>query len=243
MHSTFLNRWFDWGQPGAERWITRINQGLRRLHSPWGLCPLVDPSRDMTNIEQRINLWHLASQPLAYNVPGDLVELGCFDGKTATIFAQVMMQWGNDRQLHLYDHFQMSFSLTGRDIQQEVIKNFQAVGCSPPIIHNGDFAATVPAELPEQIAFVHIDCGYGGDVEMHRATVLFLLEQVYPRMSPGAIGVLMDYYDPTLCSGSNFNPGVGLAAQDFFADKPEKVGVLWAKEYTHGYFRRALLQE
>lgn len=240
MHSSFLDQWFDWGSTRSERWIRRINQGLRRLRSPWGISALVDPSRDMTNIEQRMNLWHLATQVLAYQVPGDLVELGCFDGKTATIFAQVMAQAEPQRQLHLYDHFQMSFALSGRDILQEVVNNFEAVGCSLPIIHTGDFAVTIPAELPEKIAFVHIDCGYGGDVEEHRATLLFLLEHVYPRLSEGAIAVLMDYYDPALCSGNNFNPGVGLAAEDFLADKPETMNVLWANEYTHGYFRKRL---
>jgi O-methyltransferase len=34
----------------------------------------------MTNIEQRINMYHLVSQVLAYGVEGDFVELGCNAG-------------------------------------------------------------------------------------------------------------------------------------------------------------------
>ncbi len=238
MESAFLNRWFDWERPRKGSPITFLNKVLRRLRLPWGLYQFMDPCRDMTNVEQRINLWHLASQPLAYGVSGDLVELGCFDGKTATIFSRVMEELAPDRHLHLYDHFQIGFNLTGRDIYQEVLRNFYTTGCKPPVIHNGDFAVTVPADLPAQIAFVHIDCGFGGDPEQHKNTILFLLEHVYPRMPQGAIGVLMDYYDPALCSGGNVNPGVAWAADAFFADKPETVGVLWANEYTHGYFRK-----
>ncbi|PZV06455.1 MAG: hypothetical protein DCF22_23835 [Leptolyngbya sp.] len=204
MNNAFLAQLFDWGASKKKGALWFINGVLRRLGIPFVVRRAIDPTRDMTNLEQRLNLWHLASQPLAYGVEGNVVELGCFDGKTAVIFARVIEQLAPDRQLHLYDHFRIGFNLTGRDIQQEVINNFQTAGCKLPVIHNEDFRVTVPGELPEQIAFIHIDCGFGDDVEMHRATVLYLLQHLYPRMPQGAIAVLMDYHDPTVSPGFNF---------------------------------------
>lgn len=238
MNNAFLTQLFDWRQRDKEGIRYVVNRVLRRLHISWTVSRSMNPASDMTNVEQRLNLWHLVSQPFAYGVQGDVVELGCFDGKTAVIFARVIEHIAPDRHLHLYDHFRIGFNLIGRDIQQEVFSNFQTAGCKIPIIHNGDFMETVPSELPEHIAFAHIDCGFGGDIEMHKATVLHLLQHIYPRMPQGAIGVLMDYYDPAVSAGLNFNPGVTLAAHEFFSDKPEQVNALWANEYSHGYFRK-----
>ena len=215
------------------------NRWLRRLKIPWTIRVALDPKAEMTTVEQRLNLWHLAQQPLAYDVPGEYVELGCFDGKTAVIFARALEESGSGRQLHLYDHFQIAFHLHGRDIKSELIENFRQTGCLPPVLHPGDFRTTVPAELPAQIAFAHLDCGFGGEVDQHRATVLRLLQQLYPRMPRGAIGVLMDYHDPALDEGVSHNPGATLAAREFFEGRPEKMIGMWAGEYAHGFFRKA----
>jgi O-methyltransferase len=173
---------------------------------------------------------------VAYGVPGDYGELGSFDGKTSVIFQKAIE--GTTRRLLVFDHFEMGFHLTGRDIRRELESNFRIAGAGDLVIHAGDFANTVPQELPAQIAFVHIDCGFGGDSVKHAETVKSLLSHVYPRMPTGAIGVLMDFYDPTVNKGTDFNPGAGQAAREFFADKPEKVSALWADEYVHGYFRK-----
>jgi O-methyltransferase len=42
-----------------------------------GNATLTSSSGVMTNIEQRVNMYHLVSQVLAYSVEGDFVELGC----------------------------------------------------------------------------------------------------------------------------------------------------------------------
>lgn len=237
MDNFFLTRLFDWDRRGPR--MARANRLLRCLNIPWTIRRALDPKAEMTTLEQRINLWHLAQQPLAYDVPGDFVELGCFDGKTAVIFARALQECGPGRALHLYDHFQIASHLGGRDIREVLIENFRAAACAPPVLHPGDFRATVPAELPERIAFVHIDCGFGGDIDQHRATVFRLLEHVYPRMARGAIGVLMDYHDPAGSGAAGHNPGASLAAQAFFEGRPEKMTAIWAGEYSHGFFRKA----
>ena len=239
MDDFFLTRLFDWGRHDGGPWMNRANRLLRRLKIPWTIRRALDPRANMTTLEQRLNLWHLAQQPLAYDVPGDFIELGCFDGKTAVILARVLEESGPGRQLHLYDHFQIAFHLPGCDIQEMLLENFRQAGCTPPVVHAGDFRATVPAQLPERIAFAHLDCGCGGDVDQHRATVIHLLEHVYPRMPHGAIGVLMDYRDPARPGAPSHNPGVSLAAQEFFKTRPEKMIGLWAGEYAHGFFRKA----
>lgn len=238
MNNGFLVQLFDWEQRVTSIFPRTLNKLFWQFKAPWVIRRITDVRKNMTNVEQRLNLWHLASQPLAYGVPGDFVELGCFDGKTAVIFARLIEHFDSDRRLHLYDHFRISFNLTGRDIEQELIHNFRTANCPEPVIHAGDFMVTVPKELPDKIAFVHIDCGFGGDVEMHKLVLLHLFQHVYPRMPSGAIAVLMDYYDPSVNTGANFNPGATLAANEFLADKPEKVSALWANECTHGYFRK-----
>jgi hypothetical protein len=57
-------------------------------------------------------------------------------------------------------------------------------------------------------------------------------------MSPGAICALMDYFDPKSRNGADYNPGVGLAVREFFADKPEECCALWASECSQGFFRK-----
>jgi len=238
MNNGFLVQIFDWEQRLTSIFPRILNKLFSLMKTPWVIRRGTDPGKDMTNVEQRLNLWHLSSQTLAYGVPGDFAELGCFDGKTAVIFARVIEHFAPDRHLHLYDHFRISFNLTGRDIKQELLDNFQIANCPAPVIHNGDFIDTIPKELPDAIAFAHIDCGFGGDVGAHKLTVLHLLQHIYPRMSPGGIIVLMDYYDAATGAKVDVNPGVALAAHEFFADKPEKVSALWANEYTQGYVRK-----
>jgi O-methyltransferase len=45
-------------------------------------------------------------------------------------------------------------------------------------------------------------------------------------------------YDPRLRSLKYRSPGAKRACDEFFVDKPEKVSVLYAGDYTNGYFRR-----
>ncbi len=238
MDNRFLSDWFDWGRRDRGGIVGFLNVLLQKLRIPIVISRSLDPTRDMTNLLQRQNLWHLAMQPLVVPIPGDYVDLGCFDGKTSVIFSRVLQVLAPDRSLHLYDHFAISFHLTGKDIQQQVSQNFRYVGLPEPVIHAGDFRATVPARLPDAIAFVHIDCGFGGDPLAHAAVLGYLLSHIYPRMSQGAVCVLADFHDPDVRDRPDYNPGVRVAVQDFFADKPEKVSVLLADDYTHGYFRK-----
>lgn len=239
MDNLIITQYFEWDQRLRGLLPRLVERTARRLHLKWHFERAMDPMRDMTNVMQRANLWHFATQVIAYGVAGDFAEFGCFDGKTAVLFQKILDVSGDTRKLHLYDHFQIAFTKSGRNIKNELRANFVHAGASLPVIHEGDFADTVPAQLPTTLAFVHIDCGFGGDSEQHEQVVYRLLEHVYPRMRPGAVALLMDYYEEGRCSGINHNPGVARAARRFFEAKPEKVSLLWADEYSHGYFRKA----
>lgn len=238
MDNFVIVKHFDWGTDSEEKRPEEVRELARQLGPKWRVERAMDPASDMTNVAQRANLWHFASQVIAYGVPGDFVEFGSFDGKCGVIFQKVIDATDPMRRLHLYDHFQFEFNLTGRDIQSELKRNFASASASPPVIHVGDFEDTVPDELPETLALVHIDCGFGGDPEAHAEAIERLLEHAYPRMSPGAVGLLMDYHEAGRSEGPDHNPGVAIAARRFFSDKPEKVSLLWAGEYSHGYFRK-----
>jgi O-methyltransferase len=71
------------------------------------------------------------------------------------------------------------------------------------------------------------------------------LEYVYPRLSPGAVCLVDDYCDfDVFREAVDLCPGVKRACDEFLANKPEKVAVMYggydsALGYgSHGYFRK-----
>ncbi|MBL4678342.1 MAG: hypothetical protein JKY70_19390 [Mucilaginibacter sp.] len=197
-----------------------------------------DTSVDMNTVEQRINYYHLLSSVITFDIPGDVVELGCFTGQCAILFQKVIEQHTSNKQLHLFDSFHVPFTFKG-DVEEELKQNFSRANLKQPIIHKGNFKDTLPSQLPDEIAFVHIDCGFGGDKMEHRDVLLHCFESIYPRMTKNAICVLMDYYDPQEnAQGIDINPGVKLAFDIFFKDKPEQITALFGEMYNHAYFRK-----
>jgi len=197
----------------------------------------------MTSLEQAINIYHLLEQTLVFEILGDVVELGCYEGTTAMLLRKTLDGSGSDKLLHVYDSFEglPEESEFDGDIakggmlattREAFVENFQSRGLQLPEIHAGWFKDTLPTELPEQISFAHLD----GDFY---SSILESLEYVYPRLSKGAVVVVDDYCDPDVLEVNNFLPGVKQACDEFFADKPEEVKVLVAGCEAHGYFRKA----
>ena len=237
-NNLFLGELFDWNREGEDRWLRLARLVIRRLKLPWSIRRIPDPLSQMTTAEMRLNLWHFAAQTLAYDVPGDFASFGCFDGKTAVIYQKVLDGYGSTRRLHLYDNFKSSFHLHDTDLHAEVDLNFKSAGVRPGVIHAGDFRETLPSALPGELACLDIDCGCGGDPDLHAATLLHVLEHVYPRMTPGAVGVLTDYHVRGMTRCPDYNPGVRHACDRFFASRAEKVVPLWAGAYAQAYFRK-----
>jgi len=210
---------------------------------------LVPKPPGMASIEARMNVFHLASQTAAYQVIGDVIEVGCNAGESSIVLQKVLHAYAPEKQLHVFDSFEGLPELQKEDAKDGVYekgamtaklehfkKNFSDVGLELPHIHKGWFEETVPSCLPDQVSFALVD----GDLY---SSTKHLLPHVYERLTPGAICLFGVYYDdailPRPYTASPFkSPGVKRACDEFFKDKPEKVSVLYAGEYSNGYFRK-----
>ena len=238
MHNMFITRGFDWGGPGSRK-LELGNALLKRLGvSTRFTAP--GSTGYMTSVEQRINMYHLVSQVLAYGIEGDLVEVGTFTGQTATLIARVVAGEGKGQRVHVYDSFGAAWDASNP--RQSLEDNFRTAGVALPEIHQGLFNETIPSQLPAKIAFANLDVGFGGRearAEEHSGVLCHVLEHVYPRLSRGAICSLIDYWDTELHADEvHENYGVTLGCSRFFADKQERVSVLYSGSFTQAYFRK-----
>lgn len=243
MDNFFVTNLFDdWTQAQPSKKVRWVNNILDRL----GIWVRLAPpkfSGGMTNVEQRMNMYHLITSVLVYDVSGDFVELGCNAGQSAVLFQKIINHYGADRKLHVYDSFEGLPDASPADgntkfhkgqmntTQDALLSNFKAAGLEPPRIHIGWFDKTLPTELPEKIAFAHLDGDFYDSIKVS-------LDYIYPRLSKGAICLIDDYCDPSVYNSMNELPGVKNACDEFLADKPEKVSVLYADSYAHGYFHK-----
>lgn len=194
---------------------------------------------EMLTLEQAVNLYHFTQHIIHAGVEGDLAEMGSFTGSSALQIQRVLDFYKSDKKLHLFESFDKSFFVSGRDTLESLKSNFQSFGLSLPVIHKGFFNETLPHELPDKISLLHIDCGFGAEKKTHIDNVLLCLKSAYPRMSKGAIGVLMDYHDTEKTyRGFDSNPGTIDACTIFFKDKPEKMYTLYGGDFSHGFFRK-----
>lgn len=253
----FIARDFDWEARRLSHLDRAINVIARRLGTRIYTAPIIDRlilaltgfkfsatwSGSSTNLEQRMNIYHLASQVLAYEVEGDLVEVGCNEGQSSILIRTVMNDFKSQKAFHVYDSFSglpdtrtedgTSYKAGDLAVSEAVFrKNFADRGLSVPIIHKGWFSDTLTTGLPDRICFAYLD----GDLY---DSIMVSLEHTYPRLSKGAICLIDDYCDTAVDPhGWNQLPGVKKACDAFLADKPEKVCYLYSGSYTHGFFRK-----
>jgi hypothetical protein len=151
--------------------------------------------------------------------PGDFVECGVYAGATAELMCLQARDEG--RKVHLYDSFQgLSepgpldgdyWTANGLRCARETVEANLAP-FNNTVFHEGWIPDTFDASAPGQVAALHID------VDLHQPTY-DTLAFFYPRLSPGAL-VIMDDYGFRSC------PGARKAADDFMADKPERIALL-----------------
>ena len=257
MDNFFITKDFDWRVRRSSNIDRALNIVTRRFGLNSDTAGLVDkiiysltglrfaPVRSgiSTNVEQRMNMYHLVSQAIAYDVEGDLVEVGCNEGQSAVLITKVISSFDSPKQLHVYDSFEGLPSVGREDgssykegdlaTSEDVLKsNFRTHNVKLPIIHKGWFYDTLPAGLPESICFAHLD----GDLYK---LIMVSLKYVYPRLSKGAICLIDDYCDPNINpDGWNYLPGVKKACDEFLADKPEKFWYVYSGAFTHAFFRK-----
>lgn len=215
------------------------------------ILKLAKDNPGMSDIDRLVNIYHLLSHVLVFDVPGDVVELGCHAGKTSVFLQMLIEHFAPDRELHLYDSFQgfpprgphddylegyLDCDLHEGDFKAtegEVQETFRKWKQREASIHAGWFQDTLPHELPEQIAFAYLDSDLYD-------SIMISLESVYPRLSTKAVLMIDDYCDlerntrawPGL-------PGVKKACDEFFRDKPEQMYVLAGfGDLALGYMRK-----
>lgn len=258
MDNFFITRDFDWNVQRSSHVDRALNLLTRRLGINSNTAALVDAvlqrltgqkfsatrSGISTNVEQRMNMYHLVSQTIAYNVDGDLVEVGCNEGQSSVLIAKLIKGFNSSKKLHVYDSFEglPSTRRVDGDAYKEgdlattedvLIDNFKLHGLEMPVIHKGWFDDTLPDGLPEKICFAHLD----GDLY---DSISVSLKYVYPRLSKGAVCLIDDYCDPAINpDGWDYLPGVKKACDDFMADKPEKICYMYAGAFTHAFFRKS----
>ncbi len=203
------------------------------------LVPHFDYRETMVSMEQVVNFQHLITRALDNDVMGDVVELGCYTGSTSAVIGTLLREARSERSFHVYDSFEHNLSRSKLNVLERFVENMKLEGLELPYIHRGDLMELVPGELPDRIAFAHIDIGVGGDPEDHKRCLLHCIEQVYKRMTHGSIAVLMDYHvEGITIQGANVNPAVRVACDEFFANRPERVVTLYGGPCSHGYFRK-----
>ncbi|MFT4552798.1 MAG: O-methyltransferase [Chlamydiales bacterium] len=221
------------------------------------IVELYEKNRSMINMECALNIYHLLSQTLYLEIPGDVVECGSYRGLTAVMLQKTLDTHHSDKHLHLFDSFEGLPEKTNEDLvdspdnmrkcdykdnrrvgkgwfqspEEVVLQNFQDYNVKPPYIHKGWFNETLPLHLPETVSFAHID----GDFY---SSTMDSLKNIYPRMPRGAIAILDDYCDPDSHGRQSSLPGVKIACDEFFADKSEKVEILAAGSAYHAYFKK-----
>lgn len=193
----------------------------------------------MLNAARMVDIYHLLSQVLVFDVAGDVVELGCHEGQCAILIREILNYHRSGKRFHVYDSFLGLPELHEKDAgsvfspgelsasKLRLLGHFDELALEPPIVHQGWFADTLPDELPELICFAHIDADL-------YASILAALRAIYPRLARNAVVVIDDYDWEGL-------PGVNRAVDEFREEVSEPLcRMRLGPEFdaTHGFFRR-----
>lgn len=173
--------------------------------------------------EETGEILRLAS--LLLDSPGDLVELGCYQGDTSLLLAELISGLRGEKRLWIYDSFEglpekttNDFSVAGAAFKKgelfvtkrEVKARFLRANLPVPVIKKGWFEDLDPEkDLPKQICFAFLD----GDLYESIKTSLKLVEK---KMAPRGIIVVHDYNNPEL-------PGVTKAVDEWLKQNNYKI--------------------
>lgn len=151
------------------------------------------------------------------DVPGDVVELGCYKGDTSLEFERILEKSQPKKRLWLYDSFEGLPAKTKEDnsvagdnfkagellvTKREVVMRFKKAGLKVPHIRKNFFENLDPEQdLPEQISFAFLDGDLYGSIKTS-------LELVWDKLDKNAIVVVHDYNNPEL-------PGVSKALEEW----------------------------
>ncbi|MBR2659708.1 class I SAM-dependent methyltransferase [Candidatus Saccharibacteria bacterium] len=168
----------------------------------------------------------LLESTITANVPGDVVEFGCYKGDTSILLQKLLHSTGTTAEaktLWLYDSFEGLPPKTVEDAsvagdsfkagelfvtKREVVAKFKKAGLRVPRIKKAFFEDLLDQDLPPQISFAFLDGDLYGSIKTSLALVT-------PRLTPGAIIVVHDYNNPEL-------PGSAKAVDEYLRNHPTK---------------------
>ena len=161
---------------------------------------------------------------LGNNIPGDIVEFGCYVGTTSVPIMQQLQK--TDRRFYVYDSFEGLPEKTAEDqspsgvqfvagelfaAKKELIRNFRQANLPLPVITKSWFSDLTPDQVPDHIAFAFLDGDYYRSI--HDS-----LKLIWKKLSPGAIIVVDDYANDAL-------PGAQKAVDEWLKNHPAKLRV------------------
>ena len=147
------------------------------------------------------------------STPGDFVELGCYEGDTSLLLAEILK--GSDKKLWIYDSFEglppktkedesaagVNFQAGALNVTKREVKlRFLRANLPVPIIKKAWFADLKPEDLPEKISFAFLD----GDFYQ---SIKDSFKAIEGQVEKEGIIVVHDYNNPEL-------PGVTKAVDE-----------------------------
>ena len=197
-----------------------------------------DYMQQVTARETEILLQEL-KKTLNNNVPGDVVEFGCYKADTSVLYQKLLESMGHggafqpenqaaqasQKMLWLYDSFEGLPAKTREDnsaagdafqagellvTKREVIEKFKKMGLKLPKIKKAFFDdLDIIYDIPEKISYAFLD----GDLYQSLKTSLHL---VTDKMSQGGVIIVHDYNNPEL-------PGSARAVDEWLKAHQAKV--------------------
>lgn len=197
-----------------------------------------DYMQQVTARETEILLQEL-TKTLTHNIPGDVVEFGCYKADTSVLYQKLLESMGHggsilsenqanqtsQKILWLYDSFEGLPAKTREDnsaagdafqagellvTKREVIEKFKKMGLKLPKIKKAFFDdLDIIYDIPEKISYAFLD----GDLYQSIKTSLRL---VTDKMSPGGVIIVHDYNNPEL-------PGSARAVDEWLKAHQAKV--------------------
>lgn len=162
---------------------------------------------------------------VAEGVDGELVEIGCWEGRSTVALAHGLA--GTDRSLHAVDwwlgntdegtaHPSVTAART-RDVYQTFLQNIAPYPhVSAHRQEGGEFLRT----FDRTIAFIHLDAGHT------YAATKALIDAALPMLAPGAI-ICGDDYQNSHAGRTDLGGGVECAVRDAFHGEARALGNLW----------------
>jgi O-methyltransferase len=150
------------------------------------------------------------------NIPGDVVEFGCFVGESSKYLRMLLDHKLCGKNLYVYDSFEGLPELsdyekntgwrsgTLKTSEDILINNFINNGLKIPIITKGWFGKIPEEKIPNKICFAFLD----GDFY---DSIYNSLSQIFKKLSSGSVVIFHDYERADL-------PGVKAAIENFIKD-------------------------